>query len=175
MSVVGAGILAAAVRSKIECMAIPDFVIALREKVGHDMLWLPGVGGVVFNDEGEVLLGQRADTSEWTIITGILEPGEEPAVALRREVEEETGVVVEVEYLLGTSVVGPVTYSNGDVSTYLNLDFRCRWVSGAARVNDDESLDVRWFSLKDLPALSARHRVLVEEAGGFQGVAHFVS
>ncbi|MCU1632835.1 MAG: hydrolase [Micrococcaceae bacterium] len=156
-------------------MPTPDFVLALRRKIGHDPLWLPGVGGVVFDAEGRVLLGQRADTGAWTIITGMVDPGEEPAVALRREIEEETGVDVEVESLLDVGVVGPVTFPNGDVCTFLTLDFRCRWVGGTARVNDDESLDVRWFPLDALPALNARHLALVQEAGSFDGRTRFIS
>ncbi len=155
-------------------MPTPEFVLDLRRKIGHDPLWLPGVGGVVLDDAGQVLLGRRADTGAWTIITGMVEPGEEPAVALRREVEEETGVVVEVEYLLGAGVVGPVTFPNGDVCSFLNLDFRCRYVGGIARVNDDESLDVRWFPLDALPALNPRHLALVQGAGSFDGVARFL-
>ncbi len=156
-------------------MPTPDFVLALRRRIGHDPLWLPGVGGVVFNGEGHVLLGQRADNGRWTIITGMVEPGEEPAVALTREVEEETGIVVEVEYLLDAGVVGPITFPNGDVCTFLTLDFRCRQVGGTARVNDDESLDVRWFPLDALPALNERHRALVLGAGHFDGVTRFAT
>lgn len=129
----------------------------------------------MFDDDGRVLLGQRADNGAWTIITGMVEPGEEPAVALRREVEEETGVVVEVEHLLDTGVVGPITFPNGDVCTFLNLDFRCRAISGTARVNDDESLDVRWFTLDDLPDLNPRHLALVQGAREFDGRTRFVS
>jgi NADH pyrophosphatase NudC (nudix superfamily) len=33
------------------------------------------------------------------------------------------------------------------------LVIRCRFVSGEARVNDDESLDVGWFRQQDLPEL----------------------
>ncbi|BBE22069.1 NUDIX hydrolase [Arthrobacter sp. MN05-02] len=156
-------------------MATPEFVLALRSKIGHDPLWLPGVGGVVFDDEGQVLLGRRSDDGRWTIITGMVDPGEEPAVALRREVLEETGVVVEVEYLLDTAVVGPVTYPNGDQCTFLTLDFRCRRVSGTARVNDDESSEVRWFPLDDLPELNERHLRLVQGAGAFDGVTRFAT
>ena len=156
-------------------MPTPDFVVDLRRSIGHAPLWLPGVGGVVFDDDGRVLLGRRADNGAWAIITGMVDPGEEPAVALRREVEEETGVLVEVECLLGTNVVGPVTYPNGDVTTFLNLDFRCRWVSGTARVNDDESTDVRWFTPDALPDLNPRHLALVQGAASFDGVARFVS
>lgn len=155
-------------------MPTPQFVLDLRKKIGSAPLWLPGAGAVVYDDAGRVLLGKRADTGRWTIITGMVEPGEEPAVGLRREVFEETGVEVEVEVLLGVGVVGPVTFPNGDVVTFLNHDFRCRYVSGEARVNDDESSDVRWFPLKALPPLNPRHLELVTTASTADGIPHFV-
>ncbi|MFD9691906.1 hypothetical protein ACFWXO_39795, partial [Kitasatospora sp. NPDC059088] len=33
------------------------------------------------------------------------------------------------------------------------LTFRCRAVGGEARVNDDESLEVGWFGLDELPPI----------------------
>ena len=46
-------------------MATPDFIRELRESAGQQLLFLPGVSAVVFDDEGRVLLGQRADTGRW--------------------------------------------------------------------------------------------------------------
>ncbi|WP_120522565.1 NUDIX hydrolase [Arthrobacter celericrescens] len=153
-------------------MPAPEYVLKLREKIGHDPLWLPGVRGVVFNDAGEILLGQRADNGRWALITGILEPGEEPASGLVREIEEETGVVVEVERLLDVVVNGPITFPNGDVCTFLSVEYRCRYVAGEARVNDDENLAVGWFSLDTLPDVGPSHlecvrRALSEDPVGF--------
>ncbi|MBT2515615.1 NUDIX domain-containing protein [Arthrobacter sp. ISL-30] len=139
-------------------MAAPDFVLRLREKIGTDPLWLPAVRGVVLDDNQRVLLCQRADNGHWTLITGILDPGEHPAAGLVREIYEETGVVARTERVLAVGVIGPVTYPNGDVCDFLDIVFRCRYVSGEARVNDDESLDVGWFNLDDLPPLSAGYR-----------------
>lgn len=156
-------------------MPTPDYVLSLREKIGHAPLWLPGVGGVVFDDDGRVLLGRRADNGQWTVITGMLEPGEEPAPGIVREILEETGVVARVEHLIRVEVVGPVTFPNGDVCTFLTTDFSCRYVSGEARVNDDESTAVQWFPLDDLPDLNARHRQLIESARTADGVPSFVS
>ena len=155
-------------------MPIPDFILSLREKIGHQPLWLPGVGGVVLDDDGRVLLGKRVDNGQWTVITGILEPGEEPAPGIVREMFEETGVTARVEHLIRVEVVGPVTFPNGDVCTFLNTDFSCRYVAGVARVNDDESTDVGWFTLDELPELNDRHRQLVEAALTADGVPHFV-
>lgn len=154
-------------------MATPEFVLDLRSKIGHDLLWLPGVTAVVFDDRNRVLLGQRADTGRWTLITGMLEPGEEPAAGALRELEEETGVRAEIEHLVEVGVHGPVTFVNGDHCSFLNLTFRCRYIDGAARVNDDESLAVGWFGLDELPGLSDRHTRLLELALTANGVPVF--
>ncbi|MFF3039463.1 NUDIX hydrolase, partial [Arthrobacter citreus] len=118
-------------------MPTPDFILSLREKVGHDLLWLPGVAAVVFNPAGEVLLCRRADNGRWTLITGILEPGEEPGPGLLREVEEETGVQARLEHLIHVGTTDPIMFPNRDRCQFLNLVFRCAWVAGTARVNDD--------------------------------------
>ena len=138
-------------------MGAPEFVLKLREKIGNDPLWLPAVQGIVLDDDGRVLLCQRSDNGHWTPITGILEPGEHPAPGLVREIFEETAVVAETERIIGVGVVGPVTFPNGDECDFLDITFRCKYVSGEARVNDDESLDVRWFDLDDLPDMSHGH------------------
>jgi len=137
-------------------MPVPEFVSALRAHVGHDLLWLPGVSGVVLDDEGRLLLGRRTDTGRWAVPSGILDPGEDPAVGLVRELLEETGVDAVVDALVSVTVTDPVDYPNGDRSRYLDLCFLCRPADAAsaarAHVADDESLDVAWFSPDDVPA-----------------------
>ena len=148
-------------------MATPDFVLALREKIGHDELWLPGVTAVVLRGP-EVLLVRRADSGAWTPVTGIVDPGEEPAVAAEREVLEEADVVAHVEALSWVKVIDPVTYPNGDRSRYLDLVFRCGWVSGEPFPADGENTAAAWFPLDALPELSAdmsaRIRIAVDGA-----------
>ena len=67
-------------------MPTPEFILELRKKVGHDLLWLMGVSGYVEDEQGRVLLGRRSDTGEWAMVYGINEPGEEPADTVAREV-----------------------------------------------------------------------------------------
>ncbi|MFE3600394.1 NUDIX domain-containing protein [Streptomyces sp. NPDC059096] len=135
-------------------MGTPDFIREIRADAGHQLLFLPGVSAVVFDDEGRVLLGRRADTGAWSIVGGIPEPGEEPAVAAVREVEEETAVRCVAERVVLVQVLKPVVYPNGDRCQYMDIAFRCRAVGGEARVNDDESLEVGWFPVDGLPELA---------------------
>ena len=154
-------------------MPAPDYILRLRKKIGNDPLWVPGVRGVVFDDEGRVLLARRTDNGQWALITGMLDPGEHPARGLVREIFEETAVVAEPERVVSVGAVGPVTYPNGDVCEFLDVVFRCRFVSGTARVNDDESLAVGWFGMDELPDLMPCHLTSIHRALAPVEAAHF--
>ena len=101
-------------------MPIPEFIVALREKVGHAPLWLSGVSVVIRDDDGRVLLTRRADNGQWAVVSGVLEPGEEPSAAAVREAKEETGVDAELIRITSVDVTEPITYPNGDVTQYLD-------------------------------------------------------
>lgn len=155
-------------------MPIPEFILATRRKIGHDLLWLPGVTAVVFDDDGRVLLGRRSDDGRWTTIGGIPEPGEQPAVCAVREVLEETGVTATVERLVSVRAGEPMSYPNGDRAQFLDLTFRCRYVSGRAHVADDESLEIGWFGPAELPDLDDMYHRRIEEARTTDGPPSFV-
>lgn len=133
-------------------MPTPDFVLELRRKIGTDPLPLVGVTAVVLRDD-RVLLGRRSDNGHLTPVTGIVDPGEEPADAAVRETLEEAGVRCRVERLAWVHQIPRITYSNGDQSDYLDLTFRCRWVSGDPFPVDGEMTEVGWYDLGALPAL----------------------
>ncbi|MEW2447044.1 NUDIX domain-containing protein [Streptomyces parvulus] len=145
-------------------MATPDFIRDLRATAGQQLLWLPGVTAVVFDDQGRVLLGRRSDNGRWSLIGGIPDPGEQPAACAMREVEEETAVRCVVERLVLVQALSPVTYDNGDVCQFMDVTFRCRAVGGEARVNDDESLEVGWFAVDALPELGEFGQVRIKQA-----------
>ncbi|NJP32991.1 NUDIX hydrolase [Micromonospora thermarum] len=141
-------------------MGVPEYIRRLRAHVGRDLLLLPSVSAVVRNDAGELLLAQRADDARWSVVSGVLEPGEQPATAVVREVREETGLDVE-PVRLSSVLAHPHTYPNGDRCEFVNLGFRCRLAGGTARVNDDESMAVGWFPPDRLPELDRHARLVI--------------
>jgi 8-oxo-dGTP diphosphatase len=140
---------------------ISDYVVGLREHVGHDLLLLPGVGAVVRDDDGRVLLIKAAHDGRWSLPAGMVEPGEQPADAVLREVAEETGIIAEVQSLAGVSKQ-PVKYPNGDRVEYLVVWFRCRALGGEPRPDGDESLEVAWFAPDALPPVGLSTKVRIE-------------
>jgi 8-oxo-dGTP pyrophosphatase MutT (NUDIX family) len=154
-------------------MPISPYLAGLRELVGHRLLLLPGITAVVFDDAGRLLLGQRSDNGSWALIAGCMDPGEQPAEAVVREVYEETGVHVVPERISSVLTQPPNMYPNGDHTEFVDITFRCRAVGGEARVNDDESLAVGWYALEDLPPLSDLNRHRIEWALASSGGAWF--
>jgi 8-oxo-dGTP pyrophosphatase MutT (NUDIX family) len=156
---------------------IPEFIVEIRKLIGQREMWLPGITAVVTRGPvhaQEILLVQRADNGHWTPITGIPEPGEEPAHAAAREALEETGVVVSVDRLASTSSYPGVVHANGDRASYLDLTFACTYVSGDAHVADDESQDVRWYPVHAMPEMTGSMTQRIADALSGEQAARFV-
>ena len=67
-----------------------------------------------------------------------------------------------------------VVHANGDRAAYLDQCFACTWVSGEARVGDDESTEVRWWPGAALPPMKAILRDRVGAALSEEQAARFV-
>ena len=153
-------------------MPIPDFVLELRRHVGTAPLPLVGVTAVILRG-AEVLLGRRTDNGALTPITGIVDPGEEPADAAVREALEEAGVEIRAEHLAWVHQIPRVTYENGDQSDYLDLTFRCAWVSGDPVPVDGEMRDLAWHPVDALTDISDDMRRRIEAATATVVAARF--
>lgn len=91
---------------------------------------VPCVGALTYDPVGRLLLVQRAHDPGrglWSLPGGRVEPGEDDATALVREMREETGLDVEPGPLAGRVRRG----------RFLITDYRCRVVGGVLRPGDD--------------------------------------
>lgn len=114
------------------------------------------VGAVVGNDEGQILLIQRADSGVWLYPTGWADVGYSPSEVAAKEVYEETGI--EVEPLRLIAVLDGLRLGFTTVPLY-SLVFHCRAVGGTLEGHPLETRNVGWFSEDDLPSpLAGSHR-----------------
>ena len=137
-------------------MPTPDYILDLRRTYGQGRLLLPGVAAVVVRHDlipgrTHLLFTRRSDTGRWALPAGIVEPGEQPATTLLRELVEETRVVATAERLVLLTADPDLVYPNGDVCQFISMTFRCRYVRGEAGVGDEESTAVAWFAADELP------------------------
>ncbi|WP_149361164.1 NUDIX hydrolase [Lolliginicoccus suaedae] len=152
-------------------MAIPEFILQLRQHVGTSLLWLTGVSAVVRNEHGEILLARRADSGEWAVISGILEPGESPGPAIAREVAEEADIEIALERITSVTTSPVIAYPNGDQAQYIDICFAARHISGNPRPADGENTDIGWFPPDRLPtdlAATSRERITLALSTGPQ-------
>ena len=136
-------------------MPISEYYRELREKVGPGLLMMPSIAAVIRNDQDEILFIRKHGETQWGLPAGAIEPGEAPSRALRREVYEETGLMVNPARMLG--VFGgekyKYEYSNGHQVEYLAIVFECSIVKGPLSGLDGETEELRFFNEKELPEL----------------------
>jgi len=135
-------------------VGISDYVRRLREKVGTELLFLPSAACLVRDGGGRVLLVRHVE-GRWMLPGGVVDPGETPADAARRESWEEAGVLVD-PYALAGVYGGPahsVVYENGDETAWIVTVFHARILGGEPHAHDDETTDVGWFTPAEAAAL----------------------
>lgn len=110
----------------------------------------PAIIVLVTDDQDRALLGRNEAWPEgrYSTLAGFVEPGESLEAAVRREVLEETGVIVgpEVEYAGSQPWPLPASLMLGFYAKATNFDID---------VDQDEIAEAKWFTREDL-------RVLVE-------------
>src|ERR1700689_5143949 len=89
-------------------MPISAYLKGLRDKIGHDLVTLTAVSISVFDEKNRLLLGKNTETGLWRLPGGAIELNEHPADAAVRECQEETGLLVEPNAIIG-AFGGPIS------------------------------------------------------------------
>lgn len=134
---------------------------ALREKIGHDLILYPAAGAVIPDSEGRILLQEKTEEEGWFIPGGAIEPGEHPEEAVVREVEEETGLIVQPVTIV--HVVGGkdfrYQYPNGDWVEITGPVYRCEVIGRSNQPLDPETKSLRYFSREELPEMTMSYPI----------------
>lgn len=110
------------------------------------------VDGFIENEKNEILLVKNSYRGIYTVPGGQVETGENLMDALKREIQEESGVEVEVGKLICVSS-NTCTYQGyngyGLVPTKVMFSFICKYLSGTLQTSDETSETI-WVKKEDL-------------------------
>ena len=112
-----------------------------REEMGY-ITPKVGADAAIFNEEGEILLMERADGSGWCLPCGWVEPNERPIDTAVREVYEETGLAVEVVQFVG-AFTRKASVQNGPF-TIVAIVHLCEIVGGDLTLSHEGSALKYW-------------------------------
>ena len=129
------------------------YIKTLRKHIGHAPIITIGVGVIIENNNGEILLQKRKDNGKWAIIGGGMEIGESFEDAIRRETKEEAGIELG-ELLLMAICSGQdrfITYPNGDIVYSNSIIFRTQTYYGNIVNDPEEVVEHQFFGQDNLP------------------------
>ncbi len=112
----------------------------------------PTAGAAIVRD-GRVLITRRGTDPEkgkFDVPGGFLEPGEDPVAAVKRELEEELHIEVDVEIEDCVQMVPHEYGDDGDI--VLAIGFVARLINGEPRPDDDVD-EARWVSMEELDGI----------------------
>ncbi|MBN2325677.1 MAG: NUDIX domain-containing protein [Candidatus Omnitrophica bacterium] len=130
-----------------------SYIANLRTRIGAECIHVPGVRAIILNNQGEVLLQRRTDMDLWGLPVGAVELDETAQEAVRREVLEETGIVVQTiePMALHTGPSQRFQYPNGDQVQGFAITFIIRSWTGRPEADGVEGSDLRFWPVESLP------------------------
>ncbi|UFT99103.1 NUDIX domain-containing protein [Radiobacillus kanasensis] len=129
-----------------------DYIKHLRSMVGNERVIMVVAGAIVLDEDGKVLMQLREDNHCWGFPGGYMELQESVMETARREVKEETGLILRDMSLFGIRSGVEKTLKNRDQVSLVEIWFQCRDFEGKLDRQGDETLDNAFFSLDQLPS-----------------------
>jgi ADP-ribose pyrophosphatase YjhB (NUDIX family) len=129
-----------------------DYIQEIRSLIGHRPLIVVGSNVIILNQRGQVLLQQRSGGT-WGLPGGLLEIGETLEETAKREVFEETGLMIGHLDLVGV-FSGPqyfFTLKNKDQIYAVTAVYVTSDVRGEPTADGVESKSVGYFDFDQLP------------------------
>ena len=139
--------------------ADPAVIEAERAPVGPNVTRL-GSYSLCLDDAGRLLLARLSEVEveygAWTLPGGGVDFGEHPDDACHRELEEETGLIGDIDGVAGifSHVYSPSSYARGADLHFLGIVYRVRITGGGLRHEVGGTTDAAaWFARDEVAGL----------------------
>ncbi len=133
-----------------------SYLWRLRQRIGHELVLMPGAAVAAQREDGQVLFARRGDNGVWCLPGGGAEVGGSFARTAVEELREETGLSADPADLIPVACFSEAErhtlhYPNGDVAHYFSMCFLVRRWRGEPTPDGEETTDLRFADLTAPP------------------------
>jgi 8-oxo-dGTP pyrophosphatase MutT (NUDIX family) len=129
-----------------------DYLLQLRQLIGHRPILMVGAAILVLDEYNRLLMLKRSDSGCWGLPGGATEPGEKVETAAMRETREEAGIEIGEMSLFGV-FSGPelfYKYPNGDEVYNVTIVYLSQTWQGQITLNEEHT-EWGWFAAHEIP------------------------
>jgi len=148
----------------------------MRSMVGNQLLLMPAARIIIQRNDGKILFQHRSDFKTWGVPGGCAEPGERIDDVIIRETKEETGLTVTNPMAFGHSSdpkIELISYPQaGDAHFHVVLFYTHNY-SGQLSLEDDETINLDWFDIANLPCMLPNMSKTIEAYIKFKATGSF--
>ena len=143
-----------------------DYIKKVRKVIGHEPMLLAHAVVILFNEQNEILIEERADDGYLDFPGGTVDMAEEVIVTAKRELFEETGLVAD-ELELFNIYSGEITryqYTSGDITYGVDIVYICKKYHGELKPQKEEVKQLTFMKLADIKGkLSPRNKQIIKD------------
>jgi ADP-ribose pyrophosphatase YjhB (NUDIX family) len=143
------------------------------ERIGREGTIMVGCSAVLFNESREkILLTRRSDNGRWCLPGGQMERGESLSETCIREVEEETGLRVQITNLIGVYSTPHrlLEYADGNRHQLVSCSFEVELLDGTLTLSN-ETTEFGYFSAAEMRSMDIMDHHIERIADAFQSQA----
>ncbi len=141
-----------------------SYIEYIRNMVGDNKIILNSTAVIISDKQNRILLQRRTDNGLWGLPGGLLEMDETISEGAIREVFEETNLKIEITKFIGVFVNRNMVWHNKDKATVYAFGFVGKVISGKLKINDEESLELKYFNKNEIPLVHSIDNQRIIEA-----------
>lgn len=141
-----------------------SYIKHIREVYGNDWVILNACAVVITNEKNQILLQKRSDNLMWGLPGGLMELEDSIASCAIRETKEETNLDIELDKFIGVFNNPFMRWRETDYARIISFAFTARIIGSRMRVNDTESIELRYFDYTNLPQIHSMDTIEIIEA-----------
>ena len=148
----------------------------LRKLIGKQKVFAITARAIILDDDNRILFVRRRDNDLWVMPAGSIELEESILDCVKREVFEETGLMVHAAFPIAVYSEPRFSFvtAYGDPYQMFSMVFVVDNWSGQLQLKTDETTDARFFALDSLPEIPGLYQETIADWKAYCQAGQFI-